>query len=92
MYHLTENRFAEFFRDSAETGMGYFVVDAILKDGRKFKQVVVDSGYVALVRGYGPEIPFTESEIDHFVVTHEKWDWRAERKNRESEGGNQKSV
>ena len=83
MFQLTEKRFAEFFAASAETGMGYFVVDAVLKDGRKFKQVVVDSSYVALVRGYA-EIPFAEGDIDHFVVTHEKWNWRIE--------GNQKPL
>ena len=74
MFPLTEKRFAEFFSVSPETGMGYFVVDAVLKDGRKFKQVVVDSGFVVQVKGYA-EILFTESEIDHFVVTHETWDW-----------------
>jgi hypothetical protein len=74
MFQLTEKRFANFFRKSPETGMGYFVVTAFLKDGRHFKQVVVDEGHVTLVRGYS-EIPFMESDIDHFVVTHEKWDW-----------------
>ena len=83
MFELTEKRFAEFFRVTPETGMGYFVTDAVLKDGRIFKQVVVDSGCVALVRGYA-EIPFAECDIDHFVVTHEKWDWRTE--------GNQKPL
>ena len=74
MFELNEKQFIDFFRNSPETGMGYFVVDVVLKDGRTFKQAVVDSGHVTAVRGY-TEIPFTQSDIDHFVVTHEKWDW-----------------
>lgn len=74
MYLLTENRFAEFFRTQPETGMGYWVTTAVLKDGREFRQVIVNSGYVTHVKGHN-EIPFNESDVDHFVVTHEKWDW-----------------
>lgn len=74
MYKLTERRFAEFFRTQPETGMGYWVTTVVLKDDREFKQVIVNSGCVTHVKGY-KEIPFNESEIDHFIVTHEKWDW-----------------
>jgi hypothetical protein len=58
-----------------ETGMGYQVVSVILNDGRKFDQVVVDSGYLTRVRGY-KEIPFAESEIAEIKVTHDKWNWK----------------
>ena len=34
-----------------ETGMGYTVVSIRLCDGREFKQVVIDSGHLARVRG-----------------------------------------
>ena len=74
MYALTEKRFAEFFRDQPETGLGYWVATAILKDGREFRQVIVNSGYVTQVKGH-PDIPFKEAEIDRFVVTHDKWDF-----------------
>ena len=67
-------RFAEFVRTQPETGMGYWVTTAVLIDEREFKQVIVNSGYVTHVKGY-KDIPFNESEIDHFIVTHEKWDW-----------------
>jgi len=60
-----------------ETGMGYYVVSVILQDGRKFDQVVIDSGYITKVRGY-KDIPFQESEIVEIKATHDKWDWRAE--------------
>ena len=81
MFKLTEKRFADFFRQQPETGMDYYVTTAHLKDGGVFPQVIVSGGYVALVRGF-PAPPFTEPEIEHFVVTHDKWDWDKERPER----------
>ena len=72
MIRLIEKRFADYFRYQSGTGMGYWIVTAHLKDGRVFKQVMVDSGYLAKVRGY-QDIPFLEGDVDHFVVTHDKW-------------------
>jgi len=60
-----------------ETGMGYQVVSIKLKDGREFKQVVIDSGYITRIRSL-KNIPFDESEIDEIIVTHDKWDWQKE--------------
>ncbi len=57
-----------------ETGMGYTVVSVVLHDGRTFRQVVIDSGFVARVRGL-PDVPFTERDIADFEANHEKWDW-----------------
>jgi hypothetical protein len=74
MYPLTEQRFAEFFKQQPETGMGYWVVSAVLKDGRQYDQVIVNSGYVTRVRNYRA-IPFTEPDVDRFIVTHAKWDF-----------------
>jgi hypothetical protein len=75
---LNEKRFADFFRDQPETGMSYWVATAHLKDGRTFPQVVVQGGYIARVRHHAT-VPFYPSEIDYFVVTHDKWDWDKER-------------
>jgi hypothetical protein len=50
------------------------VVSAVLKDGRQYDQVVVNSGYVTRVRNHR-DIPFTEPEIDRFIITHAKWDF-----------------
>ena len=61
----------------SETGMGYQVVSVFLADGRKFDQVVIDSGHITRVRGY-QEIPFDESEIAEIKVTHDKWNWKEE--------------
>ena len=74
MYRLTEKRFAEFFKHQPETGMGYWVVTVVLKDGRRYDQAVVNSGCVTTVKNYR-DVPFTEDQIDHFIVTHDKWDW-----------------
>jgi hypothetical protein len=49
---LSEQRFIGYFNDAPETGMGYFVVTAILKDGRKFEQVVVVGLNVTMTKGY----------------------------------------
>ena len=67
-------RWAEFFRSQPETGMGYHVVSVILRDGRCFEQAIVAGGRLTTIRGLGV-IPFSEADIDHFVVTHRKWDW-----------------
>ena len=69
-------QWAEFFKRQPETGMGYYVVSIVLRDGRRFDQGVVVDGRLTQIRGLG-QIPFSEADIDHFVVTHDKWDWRA---------------
>jgi hypothetical protein len=60
-----------------ETGMGYQIVSVILKNGKRFDQAIVDSGYITRVRGFA-EVPFTEDEIQEIIVTHDKWDFRHE--------------
>jgi hypothetical protein len=52
MYALTEKGFAKFFRQQPETGMGYWIATAVLKDGRQYNQVIVNSGYVTQVKNY----------------------------------------
>ena len=59
-----------------ETGMGYIVVRVVLRDGRRFDQVLLtDTGRVDRVRGLA-EVPFTEDEIVEIAATHRKWDWQ----------------
>ena len=60
-----------------ETGMGYHIATVTLKNGQKFKQVVIDSGFVTKIRGL-PDVPFKEDDIANIVVTHDKWDFRNE--------------
>ncbi|HEX3651311.1 MAG TPA: hypothetical protein VHU18_00650 [Rhizomicrobium sp.] len=54
--------------------MGYTVASVRLSDGRKFDQVVIDSGILSRVRGLS-DVPFSEREISEIKPTHEKWDW-----------------
>lgn len=68
-------KWARYLRSVPETGIGYQVVSVTLRDGRRFNQVVIDSGYVTRVRGYD-EIPFAEGEIAEITVTHDKWNWK----------------
>jgi len=60
-----------------ETGMGYQIVTVKLRDGRKYKQTIVDSGFITRIRGLD-HIPFTEDDIAGITVTHDKWDWSNE--------------
>jgi len=71
------DKFAKELVSQPETGMGYQIVNIILKDGRQFNQVVVVGGIITKIRGMD-KIPFKEDEIDQIIVTHEKWDFSKE--------------
>jgi hypothetical protein len=45
MIKLTEKRFADYFRNQGETGMGYWVATVYLKDGR----VIPKPSYMAVI-------------------------------------------
>lgn len=64
--------------DEPETGMGYQIVTVTLRNGDRYNQVVVNSGYITRVRNFS-EIPFAESDIADITVTHDKWDFNKER-------------
>jgi hypothetical protein len=74
---VLSNRWAKLLSTLSETEMGSQVVSVILTDGRKFDQVVVDSGYIMRARGY-TKLPFAESEIVDIEVTRDKWNWEEE--------------
>lgn len=59
------NKWAPFFRSIPETGMGYVIVNVVLKDGRRFERVCVDSGVIVKI-GDSKIIPFTEADIAEF--------------------------
>lgn len=54
--------------------MGYQVVTVVLKDGRRFDQVVVNGGHITQIKDI-EGIPFKEKDIKEIIVTHEKWDF-----------------
>ena len=60
------------FRSKPETGMGYHTGNVSLSDGRKYEDIVFDSGFVIRVRGYA-EIPFEAKEIVSIELTGRKW-------------------
>lgn len=62
-----------------ETGMGYQIASVVLKDGRRFRQVVIVEGTITQIKDV-EGIPFSEDQIDQIVVTHDKWDFNADRK------------
>jgi hypothetical protein len=77
MFKLSDKWASELI-SKPETGMGYQVVSIVLKDGRRFDQVAVVEGIIAEVRGHR-DIPFTEDRIAQIILTHEKWNFNAER-------------
>jgi len=54
--------------------MGYVVVSVTLKDGRRYPQVLIDSGHLSRVRGL-PHIPVVEDDIAEINQTDAKWNW-----------------
>jgi hypothetical protein len=58
-----------------ETGIGYYMVSVVLKDGRRFDQVVVSEGCVIQVRGYS-DIPFAPHEMASVSANHNRWNFR----------------
>jgi hypothetical protein len=73
LFELRDKRHSDYLKSQPETGMGYWIAAVYLRDGRIFQQVLIEAGYVTKARGE-IGIPFTEVDIDHLVVTHEKWD------------------
>jgi len=67
-------QWCDFLIAQTETGMGYFIVTVTTKDGRRYPQAVIDSGYVTRARDFHA-IPFRIEEIQSIDVTHDKWDW-----------------
>lgn len=71
MIELTD-KWIDFLVAQPETGMGYHVVSIILHNGKRYDQVVVNSGYITQVKGYD-NVPFQVNDIKEIVVTHDKW-------------------
>jgi hypothetical protein len=67
--------FADQLREAEETGIGYQVVSAKLRDGRFFEQVAVSDGYIVEVHGYR-SIPFEPEEIASLTVSDKPWNFR----------------
>jgi hypothetical protein len=68
---------ARFLTRQPETGMDYQIVSVFLKDGRRFDQAVIVGGHITKIKGI-KDIPFSEEDIAEILVTHDKWDFKAE--------------
>lgn len=64
-----------------ETGMNYQIASVWLDDGTRYDQVVISGGYITQVRGYN-DVPFSGEQIDRIKVTHKKWDFNQDRRER----------
>ena len=62
-----------------ETGMGYQIASVVLKDGRRFDRVVIVGRNITQVKDI-EGIPFTAEQIEQIIVTHDKWDFNADRR------------
>ena len=51
-----------------ETGMGYQIAMVVLRDGRRFNDVLIQEGLITRIKGLAM-IPFSESEITDIIVT-----------------------
>ena len=67
-------KWADAVRALGETGMGYTIVSIALADGRRFNQVLIESGYLKRVRGLF-DVPFVEDDITEIKQTDVKWNW-----------------
>ena len=68
---------AEGLKRHGETGPGYQVVSVILRNGKRFDQVVASEGCVIHVRGHR-EIPFAPDDVASVAVNHAPWNFRGE--------------
>lgn len=67
-------KWADAVRALGETGGGYTIVSIALADGRRFNQVLIDSGYLSRVRGLS-DVPFAEDDIVEIKQTDVRWNW-----------------
>ena len=61
------DRWGEFLSDQPESGMGYWIVTVILRDGKKFERVIIVGDTITQV-GDLAEIPFAAEDITQIIV------------------------
>ena len=67
----------DFLISKPETGMGYQTGAVVLRDGRRFEDVLfVQGAWVAEVKGF-ESVPFDPADIERIEITHAKWKWKA---------------
>ena len=71
---LLPDKWSKFLGTQPETGMGFWTGNITLVDGRRFEDVIIDSGYIAKIRGRG-DIPFDADQIKNIEITSKRWNW-----------------
>ena len=66
---------AETISKAPEAGMGYCIANITLNTGEVFTHVVIDSGVIVDVPGYGG-IPFAPGQIADLKITNDKSRYR----------------
>jgi hypothetical protein len=74
MKKFTPDQWSSFFGRQPESGMGYFIGDITLCDGREFKDAIFVEGNITKIRGLA-DIPFETQDIKMVQVTGRRWDW-----------------
>ena len=67
-------KWIDYLKNKPESGMGYQIVSIVLRNGIRYDQVVVDSGYITKIKGI-TVISFADEDILEIIVTHDKWDF-----------------
>jgi hypothetical protein len=75
-FPVLPDKLSEFLVSKPETGMGYQTGRVLLRDGRRFEDVLfVEAKWITEVMGYD-EIPFDPADIEMIEITHSKWKWK----------------
>ena len=73
-------QWSSYLSEKGESGMGYQVVDIVLKDETIVKDVaIIESHLIGQIRGYkGPMPPFNVRDIAEIRLTHNRWNFSEE--------------
>jgi hypothetical protein len=58
--------------------MGYQIASIILKDGSRYDQAIIESGFITRIKDLN-QISFREEDIAQIVVTRDEWDFSCDR-------------
>ena len=60
-----------------EAAMGVQTGNVVLRDSRRFVDVVIDSGFITGIRGRPRgDIPFEGEDVTEIEITNNRWNWR----------------
>jgi hypothetical protein len=71
---LPAEKWSAFLVSQPEAGMGYWTADVAVADGRVFRDVIINGGYVTKIRGR-KDIPFEGTDVVKIEITGRRWNW-----------------